>query len=95
MIQEIDLPEDEEIVSLHSSPPLISQDANSSPPRSGRSSVVGRIGRDEEDEDYVELPSHTWPHGCIVLTTKSLYICQPRYVCEVYGFEMMLGGFIF
>lgn len=78
VIQEIDLPEDEEIVSMHSSPPLISQDANSSPPCSGRSSVVGRIGRDEEDEDYVELPSHTWPHGCIILTTKSLYICQPR-----------------
>ncbi|XP_069977308.1 uncharacterized protein ca isoform X2 [Penaeus vannamei] len=90
VIQEIDLPEDEEIVSMHSSPPLISQDANSSPPRSGRSSVVGRIGRDEEDEDYVELPSHTWPHGCIILTTKSLYICQPRTSVESLFMDLVL-----
>ena len=36
--------------------------------------------REGELIDEPELPSHTWPHGCLVLTKKSLYVCQTRLV---------------
>ncbi|KAK7086446.1 hypothetical protein SK128_020334, partial [Halocaridina rubra] len=78
VIQEIELPEEEEILALYPSPPLVSSlDGNSS--QSGRVSAGGR-GREEEEEEEVELPSHTWPHGCLILTSQALYICQPRWM---------------
>lgn len=90
VIQEIDLPEEEEIISLHSSPPLVSLEVSSSPPCSGRSSVLGRFTRGEEEEEDVDLPNHTWPHGCLVLTTKALYICQPRMSVESLFMNLVL-----
>ncbi|XP_066977606.1 uncharacterized protein ca isoform X2 [Macrobrachium rosenbergii] len=89
VIQEIDMPEDEEIITMFPSPPLVLSSDNSSS-HSGRSSVIGRSGREEEEEEEVELPTHTWPHGCMILTTEALYICQPRNSVESLFMDLVL-----
>ncbi|XP_053656364.1 uncharacterized protein ca isoform X2 [Cherax quadricarinatus] len=89
VIQEIELPEDEEILSLYPSPSLVSLEVNNSPSCSGRSSVMGRA-RGEDDEEDIELPTHTWPHGCLILTSKALYICQPRTSVESLFMNLVL-----
>ena len=76
------MPEDEEILSIHSSPPLVGSEEENG--YSGQRSPLGRAGRgreveeEDDEEEEVELPSHTWPRGCLIVTSHALYVCQPR-----------------
>ncbi|XP_045605152.1 uncharacterized protein ca isoform X2 [Procambarus clarkii] len=90
VIQEIELPEEEEILYMCPSPPLVSLEMNSSPPCSGQSSITGKARGEEDEEEEVELPSHTWPHGCLILTSEALYICQPRTSVESLFMNLVL-----
>ncbi|MPC11191.1 Ultraviolet-B receptor UVR8 [Portunus trituberculatus] len=94
VIQEIEMPEDEEVLSLHSSPPLVGPEEENG--YSGQCSPMGRPGRgreeeeDDNDEEEVELPSHTWPHGCLIVTSHALYVCQPRMSVESLFMNLVL-----
>ncbi|XP_076055438.1 RCC1 and BTB domain containing protein claret isoform X3 [Oratosquilla oratoria] len=88
VVQEIELPEGEEIIALFPCPALHGLDLPSTPPPSGSSSTIDDDGLDGITN--MELPSHTWPHGCLIVTKTSLYTCQTRASIETQFMDLVL-----
>ncbi|CAL4106537.1 unnamed protein product, partial [Meganyctiphanes norvegica] len=84
VIQEVELPEGQEIIGLFPTPAFKKYSQTLPSLTNERDEAL--IAEDEE----LSSTSHTWPSGCLIVTRTALYICQTRSSIESLFMELVL-----